>query len=290
MELNYTKYIEGFRIWMQVLNYTKTSIHTYPVFIEMMMQYMIANEVKKIEEITGKKISDYFEYLSNTPSPHKNIIPSIGTLKSKLTAINLFANYMRQTKQGQLEVNVKYIGKSDYKPIVLTIAEIEQIYDSLADDLLGIRDRAMLAIYYGCGVRRSEGVAIEIKDILPDKNLIYIRKGKNYKERYVPMIGRVQKDILNYITQARPMLLHKNAHEYLFVSKTGMGMNPASLGQRLHQIIEKAGINKRIGLHGLRHSIATHLLHQGMKLSDIARFLGHSSLESTQIYTHITTE
>jgi site-specific recombinase XerD len=290
MELNYIKYTEGFKTWMQVLNYSKGSCKNYPQFIEWMMEYMKAHEIKQIEQITGEKISNYFEYLSITPTPHKNIVPSIGTLRARLTAVKLFGKYMRQTEQGQLEINVQYIGKSEYKPIILTVAEIEQLYESLQDDLLGMRDRAILAIYYGCGVRKSEGVALQLRDILPDKNLIYIRKGKNYKERYVPMIGRIKKDIINYITQARPMLLNKEVHEYFFVSMTGRAMNPGTISQRLQGILVKAGIGKKIGLHGLRHSIATHLLQQGMKLSEIARFLGHSSLESTQIYTHLANE
>ena len=86
---------------------------------------------------------------------------------------------------------------------------------------------------------------------------------------------------------ARPLLLNKRSHEYFFVAYTGQKMGHQSIYERVKDLLKKTNIDKPVGLHALRHSIATHLLHQGMKLSDIARFLGHSTLESTQIYTHI---
>lgn len=148
----------------------------------------------------------------------------------------------------------------------------------------------MLGVFYGCGARRNEGVSIEIKDILPDKNLLYIRKGKGYKERYIPMIGKVKKDILEYVVSARPMMITDRANESLFIGITGRPLSKSAVYERFKKLLRKAGIEKKAGLHTLRHSIATHLLSSGMKLSEIARFLGHSSLESTQIYTHLKDE
>ncbi len=101
------------------------------------------------------------------------------------------------------------------------------------------------------------------------------------------MVGQVKKDIMDYLTIARPLLLNKRSHEYFFVAYTGHKMPHQSIYERVKILLKKAQIDKPVGLHGLRHSIATHLLHQGMKLTDIARFLGHATLESTQIYTHI---
>jgi integrase/recombinase XerD len=128
---------------------------------------------------------------------------------------------------------------------------------------------------------------LQIQDILPDKNLVYVRKGKNYKERYVPMIGNVKKYILEYIIHARPMLLNREVHDAFFITITGKPAKASALYERLRLLVTYAEIKKDIGLHTLRHSIASHLLAEGMKLTEIARFLGHRSLETTQIYTHL---
>lgn len=170
---------------------------------------------------------------------------------------------------------------------ILTPAEIKQLYKTTDDDLLGIRDRAMLAIYYGCGLRRNEGAHLLIDDILPDKNLLYVRKGKNYKERYVPILGDVKKDILTYMTIARPALLADKKEAWFFIGIRGQKITASALYERLKKLLLKANIPKPCGLHSLRHSIATHLLGNGMSLYQIARLLGHSTLDTTQIYTHI---
>ena len=185
---------------------------------------------------------------------------------------------------------VQLKGRVNHKTVVFSKEEIARIYRVTDDGLLGIRDRAMLAVFYGCGARRNEGVQLEIRDILPDKNLLYIRKGKGYKERYIPMIGKVKKDILDYVVSARPMLLGNQVSEILFIGITGNPVGAQTLYERFRKLLRKARIEKSAGLHSLRHSIATHLLISGMKLSQIAKFLGHSSLESTQIYTHLRHE
>lgn len=284
--INKGRYIEGFSTWLQVLNYTQSSVINYPLIIEKLLNYMTENDVKSIDEITGEDVKMFFAHLSTVQSetgqPYK-----VGTLRVHLTAVRIFARYMRETDQGQIEVPIQYKGKSDFKPTILTIREVNQLYDSLEDSLLGMRDRAMLAVYYGCGVRKSEGAALMIKDILPDKNLLYIRKGKNYKERYIPMIGQVKNDIIQYLTVARPMLLNGKVHEYVFCGRSGNPLSSPMMWQRLTKLMKNTTIDKKIGVHSLRHSIATHLLQQGMKLTDIAKFLGHATLESTQIYTHI---
>lgn len=287
--INKQRYIAGFTTWIQVLNYSKHSQHTYPVMIWKLLQYMTENGVENIESITGQSVKNFFDHLATVPGS-KGQAYTLGSLRAHLTAVKLFAKYMHDTSQGHIEVPVQYAGKSDFKPTVLTESEIKILYESIEENLMGMRDRAILAIYYGCGVRRNEGANISVKDILPDRNLLYIKNGKNYKERYIPMVGQVKKDIIDYLTIARPLLLNKEKHEYFFVAITGHKMGNQSIYERVKTLIKRTKIDKPIGLHALRHSIATHLLHQGMKLTDIARFLGHSTLESTQIYTHIEAE
>ena len=132
-------------------------------------------------------------------------------------------------------------------------------------------------------------------DILLEKELVYVRKGKGYKERYVPLTGKNKEDIENYLNYSRPYLLNDKKPACPVGRETALLLNVN--GKRLKTVFERiqklkaeARINKPIGSHTLRHSIATHLLQSGMKLEHIQRFLGHSSLESTQIYTHLQAE
>ena len=158
---------------------------------------------------------------------------------------------------------------------------------------MGLRDRAMMAVYYGCGLRRNEGVSLDVSDVLIKEKLLYVQKGKGYRERYVPMSEAVKEDLENYIHVGRNCLLTYGPQikeQALFLSIRGKRMDGNSLIMRLKELVKVARINKSIGLHTLRHSIATHLLQSGMALENVSRFLGHQSLESTQIYTHMVNE
>jgi site-specific recombinase XerD len=284
------KYVEGYRRWLQMMNYVQSSIDYGPVRLNNFLEWMAANEVTEIKQISGSKVKQFFEELSKRKSQTTGEILSIATLRNYLTTINRFARYLRQTEEGNIEVPIKFKGQAKKAIVVLSKEEINRLYQQCDDSLLGIRDRALLAVFYGCGVRRNEAVNIEIKDVLADRNLLYIRKGKGYKERYVPMVGKVRNDIINYIKTARPMMMNKEVHEVFFIGINGKPLGASSLYERFKKLLKRSGIEKKAGLHTLRHSIATHLLINGMKLSEIAKFLGHSSLESTQIYTHLKDE
>ncbi len=131
---------------------------------------------------------------------------------------------------------------------------------------------------------------LDVSDIDFKGRLVYVRKGKNYKERYVPTSETILQHVKDYLDHSRPFLQKKDKTSALLISDKGYRAQGQSLLIRLRKLARLARIGKRIGLHTLRHSIATHLLQSGMKLKHIARFLGHDSLESTQIYTHIVHE
>ena len=182
---------------------------------------------------------------------------------------------------------------------VLTQEEIQEFYKatlrqaqgSRHQEAFNARDRAILTIYYACGLRKNEGVNVSVDDINFDTRIIHVKKGKNYKERLVPFSKTSLKYLQEWIYDYRPTLIKSQKEGALFIGRTGTAMTGGSLYTRL-KLLQLATDNlelqnKQIGLHTLRHSIATHLLQNGMELQKIQRFLGHSSLESTQIYTHI---
>jgi integrase/recombinase XerD len=198
------------------------------------------------------------------------------------------ARYLADSGQESFEVRLKLKAEGSKPKAVLTQKETAKLYEATKEDRLGLRDRAMLALYYGCGLRKNEGLAMNQNDILLEKELVYVRKGKGYKERYVPLSGSNKTDIENYLNYSRPYLLNDKKENALLLNVNGKRLK--TVFERIQKLKAEAKINKPIGSHTLRHSIATHLLQSGMKLEHIQRFLGHSSLESTQIYTHIANE
>jgi integrase/recombinase XerD len=179
-------------------------------------------------------------------------------------------------------------GKRTNIKTFLTPIEIKRLYEATTEDKLGLRDKAMLALYYGCGLRKNEGLSLNVNDILFEKELVLVRKGKGYKARYVPLTGLNKTVIEDYLNYSRPYLLNGKKEEALLLNVNGKRLKTPF--ERICKLKREAGIKKPVGLHTLRHSIATHLLQSGMKLEQIQRFLGHSSLESTQIYTHVANE
>jgi len=175
---------------------------------------------------------------------------------------------------------------------VLSKGEIEKLYQA-CETLL---DRAILGLFYGCGLRKSEAEALNIKDINFRGRLLYVRSGKGKRRRVVPITGNVEGDLKNYYLQERIRMLRKSSdpkREKAFIlNSQGGRMLGQNFWRRIRYLVLKAGIESpgRITLHSLRHSIATHLLAGGLSVEQVRDFLGHTNIESTQIYTRINSE
>ena len=284
--------IEAYREWLTALNYEKNSVKYGPERIREFFEWLETQGINEISNITDELVRQFFGSLSNRKNKRTGRGLSINYLRSYQRELRRFSRYLTETGQGHIEVSIKIKApdSTKVKREIFSRSEIKRLYEACSDDLLGIRDRAMLSVYYGCGLRRNEGVNLEVKDVQFNRSMLYVRKGKNYKERYVPMVGRVMNDLRNYLEYSRSILQNNETGNWLFVSYRGGTVGGSMMGERINKLKKEAGINKIGNLHALRHSIATHLLAEGMSLEQIARFLGHSSLESTQIYTHLVHE
>ena len=279
----------AFQKWLRTLNFEPTTINYNPVRVREFFNWLEKQGIKAITEITKPVVLKYFDYLKERKNQTKNGKLSKNTLRTHQQSLRRFTRYLRETGQDSFEVDIQLQGSSRNIKTIFTKEEIKSLQMACDSDVLGMRDKAMLAVYYGCGLRRNEGLNLDADDILFNKNLVYVRKGKNYKERYVPMTEGVKEELQNYVDYARPTLM-KSPVKALFLTVKGNRLGSNGMAERLQSLKDKAEINKEAGLHALRHSIATHLLQSGMELEKIKRFLGHSSLESTQIYTHIKNE
>jgi integrase/recombinase XerD len=296
---------ESFREWLDILGYAPTTVYYAPLHVRELLHYLESQGIKDIKQLDSKHIKSHYAKLKERANQKRGGALSNSHLNKHIQAIRKFTDYLRQV--GRLELAAAPLKNEEAdteKTTVLTEEEIQLLFDVTRKpyetsiklppgrvEAMQSRDRAMLAVYYGCGLRRTEGVSVNVSDIDFDKALLHVRKGKNYKERFVPVSKASLKHLQEYVYDHRGELLLNTKSEALFISQQGTRMQGQSLILRLKYIQEQTEslelMEKEIGLHTLRHSIATHLLQAGMKLESIARFLGHSSLESTQIYTHL---
>lgn len=175
-------------------------------------------------------------------------------------------------------------------PEVLSVDEISQLLGAVSlDEPLVFRDRAMLELGYGAGLRVSEWIGIELKDLLLEDSVVRVF-GKGSKERLVP-IGRAAIGALSmYLRELRPRLERGKGRGRLFLNARGGPLSRMGAWQILRKYVEAAGITKHVSPHTLRHSFATHLLEGGADLRAVQEMLGHVDIATTQIYTHVDRE
>jgi len=182
-------------------------------------------------------------------------------------------------------INNPRIGR--YLPDVLSVSEVEALMEQPeVSRPAGLRDRALLELTYACGLRASESVGLKLNQL--DMKVGYLRiLGKGNKERVVP-VGKVAIEWLgNYLKSGRPKLLGKKASYFVFVGRAGKPLTRQRFWQLLKAYSISAGIKSEVSPHVLRHSFATHLLEGGADLRVVQMLLGHSSISTTQIYTHL---
>ena len=279
-----------FKEWLALLGYAENTVYNMPLYMHEFFHWLENEAVKKVEEITAEHVHDFLFHLKRRPHAMHGGKISNAHVNKYHQALVLLSQFVRQTSKGSFTVETERLEQTRSIPEILTPAEIKELYKATDSSILGLRDKVMLGIFYGCGLRRNEGVHLDVSDIDFKDQLVYVRKGKNYKERYVPINTTILQHIKDYLDHSRPFLQKKDKTPALFISHKGYRAQGQSLLIRLRRLTQLSKIDKPIGLHTLRHSIATHLLQSGMKLNHIAKFLGHESLESTQIYTHIKHE
>ena len=285
------QHVENFRRWLKLLNFAESTIYSNPRYIKNFTDYLEATGIKEIRDIENRHIKEYYEYLKVRPNKRKPGALSQHAIINHIGALKRFAKYIRETGQGEITVNIK--PERIKSPVtILSTEEIQILYKVCGNDILGYRDRAMLSIYYGCGLRRTEGIQLNTEDIIFNKSIVFVKKGKGNRQRYIPISKQVKSDLENYIKNARIYLTKTGKEKALFLSQRSKRISGNATILRLKQLLIKTELPEEkiisTGLHTLRHSIATHLLYSGMSLENVSRFLGHNSLESTQIYTHIS--
>lgn len=179
-------------------------------------------------------------------------------------------------------------------PKALTDADVTKLVDACAtEDADGLRDRAMIELLYASGARISELAGLRLRDVQVDQKQVRLF-GKGSKERVVPLYQGALDALATYLADGRPELLQKRRQETttekLFISTRGNDMSADMLRKRFNQLVARAGIDQHVTPHAVRHAFATELLNGGADLQAVQELLGHASLDTTQIYTHLSVE
>lgn len=292
---SYKVILQDFKQWLDLLGFAETTVYSLPIHLQEFFYYLEENNINNIKNITVQTIKNYYQQLKERPNKRQGAGLSNAYLNKHQQALQKFREYLKTHGNNHLKVHLKKeTGNQRDTLTVLNQKEIKQLFTatnySHQNKKFRSRDKAILVCLYSCGMRRNELENIQLKDILFDKERIFISKGKNYKERFVP-INKYNLQLLEeYIYNYRPLFYKANECESLLLNYRGKTLKGQSFSNRLKAIIKVTNNEelqqRNITPHSLRHSIATHLLEQGADIEQISKFLGHSSLESTQIYTH----
>lgn len=280
----YNTYLNNFISYLtNNKRYSPYTITSYKKDTYDYLEFLKKNNID-IKNSNYKIVEEYSKYLYKKKLSKRSIA-------RKYSSIRTFYNYLE--KKNILENNIFNLlenpKKEEKLPRFINEYELDKMFEIPDNSPKGQRDRLILEILYGTGVRVSELVNIKINDIDFNNNSIKVR-GKGNKDRYV-FYGKYCKEAINnYIKNGRISLLNGKTSDYLLLNRFGKNISVVSIRKILNEIINKCSLDIKISPHVLRHTFATHLLNEGADIMHVKELLGHSSLSTTSIYTHVTNE
>jgi integrase/recombinase XerD len=278
--------IKRFLIYLRLeQSLSDNSVEAYSHDIELLMQYLDSiNHSKLLKDISQENIESFLAHLFDLGL-------SANSQARILSGIKKFYAYLLQEKLVEENptqlISSPYIGR--HIPDILSYEEICSMIDCIdLSQPLGHRNKAIIEIMYACGLRVSEVTSLKISNIYIEDEFIRIF-GKGDKERLIPISPSTIKTLYLYIDGERKSQNISTKHtDTLFINRRGSGLSRQMIFLIIKDLAEKAGIKKNIGPHTIRHSFATHLLEGGADLRAVQQMLGHSSISTTEIYTHIS--
>ncbi|MDR0206144.1 MAG: tyrosine-type recombinase/integrase [Bacteroidales bacterium] len=299
MNTGYKTILTEYLSWLDTLGYSEDMICSCKRNIRPFFEWLEEKQIHSITELTDKHINIYYNYVETRPNENRKE-RRLGTahLNKIFYAIDKLLEFLHQYGMENAPIPTNRRMEIDKQARILKIEtftqqEIKTLLSHIPNTYLSLpfkeREakqaelRLIFTLFYGCGLRRTEGYKLQLQDIDFDKKTVFVEQGKNYKDRIIPMSAGVYRELQDYIYNYRHRL--KVNHNRLFKSQK-QAFNRKL--KHLQGVCQDETIKaKRLSTHVLRHSIATHLLQNGMSIENIALFLGHSSLCTTQIYTHL---
>ena len=222
-----------------------------------------------VDKLTPKRLKDYFLYCAEKEKMGER------KLNGKINAIKFYFEQVRH--RPKMFFDIPRPKKPQVLPKMLSKREVKRLFSVVENP----KHLVALQLCYGMGLRVSEVVNLKVADIDSDRMMVHIRGAKGKKDRYVPLPTSILPLLRAYYLQFKP-------EDYLLEGQYGGQYAKTSVQQIFKKAMRKAGIEKRIGIHGLRHSYATHLLESGADMRFIQELLGHNSIKTTEVYTRVT--
>lgn len=279
--------IQSFNNYLYQVGYSEGTRQMLPALVG---EFLRQQQITDISYIEQEKVKSFYEWLQVRPLKKRAGALSDMMIQHYVYALKTFFSWAEVT--GLIDYNpisgmkFRRAAKNTREP--LSIQEITRLFESAGT----LKERVVLHLFYSCGLRRSEGEALNTSDIHYREQLLYVREGKGARRRVVPLTERVATDMQAYYLQDRcgSMVKQVKDEDAFMLNQRGRRLQGRGYLKILNRLTDKAGISEEITLHHLRHSIATHLLQGGMSLEYVRDFLGHECLESTQIYARPAAE
>jgi integrase/recombinase XerD len=283
----YQEEAQNYKERLHILGYNYITCNLRYHVLKEFFYYLESNKISELKQIKAKTIDHYYSQIQNKKSLNTGENLKHKTIQDYMRYIK---NYLEYAKgQGKIKTNpashleFKYIFES-IERFVFTPSQIQELYK--ASNLL---EKAILNIGYGCALRVGEIERINKIDVDLVQNRLIVQKGKNNKRRIVPINNTIKTNLEKYLSRS------SCNQKPLFINSQNTRMREWTFNRILKGIVLKTPFGNqltshelnKISFHSLRHSIATHLLQNGMKLEQVQRFLGHTTIESTTIYTHV---
>jgi len=254
-------------------------------------RFLTEMKVLYLSELSLAILSEYQQDLAFRLTARGTLL----ALRSQSQLLAVAKNFTRYLKEEEYLISdpgekIRLPKKPRRLPkVILSTDEMRQLLkgpDIQTND--GFRNRIVLEILYDTGIRRAEMAAIKTADLDLDGGYIHIRSGKGDKDRVVPLSARVCNLVRSYLLSVRPAFVQGEDSCSLILNRWGYQMNVAGIWAIVKRSVEQAGIRKNISTHTFRHTCATHMMKNGAPIRHVQELLGHESLESTQVYTHVT--
>ena len=257
----------------------------YRLDIVRFVEYVSVKGAKSPTDVGPRNLREYVYHLKDLGLSPASIRRNVSAVRSYFRFLLGEGHVVRDPSE-RLETPKKW----RTLPEVLDVAEVEKLLSAPSlDEPLAFRDRAMLELAYGAGLRVSEWISLNVRDVMLQDHLVRVF-GKGAKERLVPIGRRAIAAIAVYLRELRPKLEKGEGKGVLFLNARGEPLSRMGAWKILRKYVDQAGIKKSVSPHTLRHSFATHLLEGGADLRAVQEMLGHVDISTTQIYTHVDRE
>lgn len=260
---------------------SENTIVSYRRDLNKLAAYLGEQGISRVEEISEFDLNDYVRQLDK-----QNFKAS--TISRNIASIKAFFHYL--TNEGRIKEDISEnlkAPKIEKKiPTIMTVEETERLLmQPVADNPKGLRDRAMLELLYATGIRVTELTSLRIEDVDLKTSLLDCRD--NDRERKIPFGGKAREALVDYLSEGREKLLNGEKSDILFTNCNGKPMSRQGFWKLLKAYGKKAGIEKDITPHTIRHSFAAHLLENGADIKSVQEMLGHSDISTTQVYVKL---